>query len=190
MRGKSGTKDVVGFEHVIPPPAPAGPSAGAGDLDETKLDTLKRRRPRWVRALLRAYADCGRHYESADRARIGYQAVLTWRQEHPDNQAAVDVALDRYAERLEREADRRAIDGLLRKKFQRNGDPIIDPATGEQYEEREYSDTLLIVRLKAVKPAVYRDHIDLTSGGDKLQPIRVINEIHEARPDEPGTDPA
>jgi hypothetical protein len=85
-----------------------------------------------------------------------------------------DQALEDYADKLEREADRRAHDGLLKKKFLRNGDPVIDPETGQQYIEREYSDTLLIFRLKGLRPKVYRENIDHTSGGEKLEPIAFV----------------
>lgn len=38
--------------------------------------------------------------------------------------------------------------GLTRKKFTGAGEPVINPDTGEQYAELEYSDTLLIFLLK------------------------------------------
>lgn len=146
--------------------------AGGENLEvgsvSAECGTVKRRRPKWVRALLRAYSQCGKHYESAERAGITHDTAMRWRKEHPENQAEVDAAREKYAELLEREADRRGIEGVNRKKFDRNGKPVIDPATNVQYEEREYSDTLLIFRLKALKPEEYRERRDVTSGGESL----------------------
>lgn len=68
------------------------------------------------------------------------------------------VSEDEYIERLEAEADRRAVEGIRKKKFDK-GQPVIDPETGRQYEEREYSDTLLIFRLKGTRPEKYRDNV-------------------------------
>lgn len=58
---------------------------------------------------------------------------------------------------MEEELHRRAVIGVKRKKFFQ-GQAIIDPETDEPYYEREYSDTLLIFRLKALRPEKYRDN--------------------------------
>jgi hypothetical protein len=79
--------------------------------------------------------------------------------------AAWDEAIDIYIDSLEREADRRAVEGCTKKKFLKNGEPVIDPETGEQYVEREYSDTLLIFRLKALKPDKYRENQSIEHSG-------------------------
>jgi hypothetical protein len=62
---------------------------------------------------------------------------------------------------LEAEADRRAAEGTLRPVFYK----------GEQCGEiREYSDTLLIFRLKALRPEKYRERSNVAvSGGVTIQ---------------------
>ncbi len=60
-----------------------------------------------------------------------------------------------FVGRLEREAYRRAVKGVERKKFHKD-EPIIDPETGQQYVEREYSDQLLMFLMKANAPQKYR----------------------------------
>jgi CRISPR/Cas system-associated protein Csx1 len=85
--------------------------------------------------------------------------AYTHKSNDPDFAAAWDTAIETYITFMEQEADRRATEGLLKKKFLKNGDPVIDPATGQQYVEREYSDTLLMFRLKALKPEKYRDNV-------------------------------
>jgi hypothetical protein len=70
---------------------------------------------------------------------------------------AWDSALSEYTERLEQEADRRAYKGTLRPVFHK----------GEKCGViREFSDTLLIFRLKALRPEVYKDRSESTVNGN------------------------
>lgn len=62
------------------------------------------------------------------------------------------------ADVLEGVARHRAAEGIARKKFYR-GEPLIDPETGQQYVEREYSDTLLIFLLKGRNPEVFGEKV-------------------------------
>lgn len=73
--------------------------------------------------------------------------------------------LEEACDGLELEARRRAVEGVERKKFS-EGRPVMDPATGRQYVEREYSDTLLIVLLKAHRPEKFRE--------SKFPPVEVL----------------
>lgn len=111
-------------------------------------------------AFLAAYAECGNITEAARRAGIDRTSHYRWIQE-PDYADAFRAAEEQAVEMLEREARRRAIEGLRKKKFDRNGNPIIDPETGEQYVEHEYSDTLLIFLLKGARPEKYRDRHEI-----------------------------
>ena len=104
-------------------------------------------------------------YLMASCAAAGYSSssVYEWRHADPAFAERWEQALAVALERMEKEMDRRAVDGVARKKFLRNGNPIIDPATGLQYEEREYSDTLMMFRAKKLDPA-YKDRssVELT----------------------------
>ena len=71
------------------------------------------------------------------------------------------------ADRLVKEAYRRAVEGLERKKLTKGGEPIIDPATGQQYVEREYSDALLMFLLKGALSKTYREHISAELSGQR-----------------------
>ena len=77
--------------------------------------------------------------------------VYVWRDNDEDFAREWDHACEAYAEDvLEKEADRRAIQGVHhRTYFDKDGKNI--------GEERRYSDTLLIFRLKGLKPKVYKD---------------------------------
>jgi hypothetical protein len=67
-------------------------------------------------------------------------------------------ALEDAADALEAEAHRRSVEGIEKLVFQK-GKAVIDPRTGEVYAERGYSDQLLLLRLKALKPDKYKDRV-------------------------------
>lgn len=78
--------------------------------------------------------------------------------------AAWDNAIDEYSETLEREADRRAVQGTTKPVFYQ----------GIQCGEvQEYSDTLLMFRLKALRPDKYRERSDVKLGGTDGGPVQV-----------------
>lgn len=70
---------------------------------------------------------------------------------------AWDAALADYIEDLEQEADRRAYKGTLRPVFHKGVKCGVI---------RDFSDTLLIFRLKALKPDVYKDRSESTVNGN------------------------
>lgn len=72
-----------------------------------------------------------------------------------------DEAVSEYVDSLEQEADRRAYLGVDKPVFYK-GDQIATT--------KEYSDTLMMFRLKALRPYVYRERQDLTVTG----PVEVI----------------
>jgi len=94
-----------------------------------------------------------------------------WRAADAEFAKAWDGAVEEALDLLELEARRRAHDGLVKKKFGKDGDPVIDPTTGKQYYEREYSDTLMIFLLKGGRPEKYRENIRQEQSGEVV--IRV-----------------
>jgi hypothetical protein len=109
-------------------------------------------------AFLAAYAQCGNISRAAKAAGTDRQRHYEWL-ENEEYAKAFDLAHDEAADMLEAEARRRAVEGTVRKKFQKNGTPITDPATGQQYFELEYSDNLLITLLKATRPDKFKDRV-------------------------------
>ena len=77
--------------------------------------------------------------------------VYEWREEDADFAEEWEAAVEEYATRLEEEADRRAVEGYVKQTY-------VDE-DGTVQEVRGYSDTLLIFRLKALKPGMYRDPV-------------------------------
>ncbi|MFA5383984.1 MAG: hypothetical protein WC364_04870 [Eubacteriales bacterium] len=123
-------------------------------------------------AFLAAYSELGNITRAALASNVARTKHYTWLKDPAYAQAfaeAEEIAI----ETLEVEARRRAIEGLKRKKFNKNGLPVMDPETKEQYFEHEYSDTLLIFLLKAARPEKYKDRISQEIGGPGGGPVEV-----------------
>jgi len=97
-----------------------------------------------------------------------HTTLSDWKGKDPDFAAEVEFADRKYVERLEAECDRRAVEGVRRLKFNKAGFPFTDPDTGEAYEERHYSDNLLMFRLKAKAPEKYRERHEVKMSDAKL----------------------
>lgn len=102
-------------------------------------------------AFLRAFATTGVISTGLRAIGVSRQAVDYWRTkpEFAERYAEAEQAANDV---LRLEIHRRAVEGLTRKKFTGKGQAIIDPETGQQYVEREYSDSLLQFAAKARMP--------------------------------------
>ena len=100
-------------------------------------------------------------------ARYSRATVYRWRKEDEEFRRRWDEADEQYVELMEHEADRRAVKGTSRPVFYK----------GEKVGQvREYSDTLLMFRLKAKRPGVYRENssVELTGkDGPHCSPGRI-----------------
>ncbi|HEX6983959.1 MAG TPA: hypothetical protein VF170_01220 [Planctomycetaceae bacterium] len=117
------------------------------------------------RAFLAAYRECGTIAGASRAAEVGRRTHYEWLGSDPAYRAAFADAREEAGELLEAEARRRALDGVRRMKFGRDGKPLIDPGTGEPYVEHEYSDVLLIFLLKGAMPEKYRERAELNVSG-------------------------
>lgn len=126
----------------------------------------------WQPIFLRHLRDCGVIRRAAEVTPIGQSTVLRYRHLDPVFDEAVQQALRESCELFEVEARRRAIEGVMRKQFTRGGEPIIDPATGQQYYERVYSDSLLMFLMRGAYPEKYnRTQTEVT--GKDGGPVRI-----------------
>lgn len=82
---------------------------------------------------------------------VSRQAMYQAREQDPELRAAWEDAIESYADLLEAEADRRAVVGVRR--------PIVYQGEVVDVDYREYSDSLLMFRLKALRPKKYRDSV-------------------------------
>lgn len=112
------------------------------DADDRKTTPEKRAT---FLALLSEYGNVSR---AAEDARLNRTALYDYREEHPEFAKEWEKAAAIGARALEDEARRRAYEGTLRPVFYQGM---------ECGEVREYSDTLLIVLLKAHFPEKYAE---------------------------------
>jgi hypothetical protein len=109
--------------------------------------TLRRKK-----AFLDAFRRCGVVTYAAGRAGIARKTVYAWQEQDADFLAAFREAAVEAVEAAEHEAWRRGVQGVLKPVYQ--GGAKVGTV-------REFSDTLLIFVLKALKPEKYRDRVDV-----------------------------
>ena len=122
---------------------------------------------------LGAYAECGHVREAARAANIHPSTHYRWLANGDEYCEQFRIAQIEAADGLESEARRRAVEGVRRYKFNRNGEPILHPVTGGPYYELVYSDALLITLLKANLPAKYGDRVESKHTGSAETKILV-----------------
>ncbi len=114
----------------------------------------------WPDKFLASYAKCGNITKAAKAAKVDRKTVYNRQEADAEFEAAMNAAQEEAVDLLEEEARRRAADGTLKPIFYK----------GEKVATvREYSDTLLIVLLKANRPEKYKERADITSGGKVIK---------------------
>lgn len=108
-------------------------------------------------AFILALAVTGNVSAACKKAKVSRQTVYLYKREDPAFAAAWDEAEAIYVELLEAEADRRAAKGTLKPVFYKGA---------KVGTVREYSDTLLMFRLKALRPDKYRERADVKHSGN------------------------
>ena len=127
----------------------------------------------WAIKCLASLAKYGNISKACADAHVGRTTFYQRRDADKDFADRAAEALETATDALELEARRRANNGVERKKFDK-GQPIIDPETGEQYIEREYSDTLMIFLLKAHRPDKFRERYSHEHTGKDGKPIASV----------------
>lgn len=106
----------------------------------------------WEKAFLTALAKTGNVTKAARAAKIDRSTAYKLRDEQPDFALAWQAAREEAADLLEAEAHRRAVTGTL--------EPVY--YQGKRCGTiRRYSDTLLVVLLKANRPTKFRERHDV-----------------------------
>ncbi len=100
---------------------------------------------------LESMATTGRITESCQVAGISYEAVRVWRKEDEAFIAAFEESEARYCDKIEKEIERRAIEGW--------DEPVFQNGT-EVGKKRRFSDTLLLALTKS-RMAKYRDKAEV-----------------------------
>lgn len=139
-----------------------------------------------MRAFLTAYEvdPCiSRAAKASDNNRKNH---AKWLRTNPRYAEEFEQAHQAYVDRLKREAFRRAVEGVPRRRFNNKGEPVYDPATGEILIERQFSDVLLKEMLRA-NADEYKPSSDLTIQGGvgvehsgNITVAGMIAEMHES----------
>ncbi len=139
------------------------------------------------RSLLLAYAASGNITRACQCSRVPRTTHYRW-MEHKTYKAAFGQAMDAAGDMLENEAWRRAVEGVRRLKFTSRGEPVIDPETGQQYFELEYSDKLLSILLQGMRPERYARQMAALNvvGGDVVTVLDFAESISVARVNDDG----
>lgn len=117
-----------------------------------RTDRTNRAREKFLLVL----AECCNVSEAARAAGIGRSTAYEWREADADFAAAWDAAEQEAADRLEREAWRRAVEGVDK--------PIV--YQGEVTDTyKEYSDRMLEILLKGHRPERFVDRIKAEHSG-------------------------
>lgn len=117
----------------------------------------------WRAKFLKELADCGCVLYAARKAGIDKVTAYNHRNKDAAFAAAWDEAIEASRDVMEREARRRAIDGVLKPVFQ-GGLHVGDV--------QEYSDTLLIFLMKGAHPEKYRERASFEHSGPNGKPIQ------------------
>jgi hypothetical protein len=110
----------------------------------------------WAKAFLAELSNRGVVTLSCKAAGIGHQTAYDYREQSPEFAALWDEAINKAADRMEAEAIRRGRDGVRK--------PVYQGGECVGYVQ-EYSDTLLIFMLKAVRPERFRERTEMIHKG-------------------------
>lgn len=115
-----------------------------------------RQSARAKRAFLESYAQWANVSYAAAAANVNRSNIYYWQEHDSEFEKAFKVAEQAATERLEREAWRRGVEGSPYKRTSYwHGEPV---GTDEKIE---YSDQLLMLLLRARKPDLYRERLDV-----------------------------
>ena len=103
--------------------------------------------------------------DAAEQARVPRRTFYNWRAEDIEFRAAWHQAYEQGTDLLEKEAQRRAVEGVDEPRMIGQGD------NAELITVRKYSDTLLIFLLKARRPGKFRERVQVDHGLEGGKPI-------------------
>lgn len=145
-------------------------------VDRTKQDTstpAQEPLATWRRAFLAVLAECANASKAARAAGVARSWAYQCRDNDPSFGEEWDAALEVAIDKLEEQAWRRANFEGVQYKFNKAGNPLLHPVTGEPYCEHVGSDTVLLALLKAHRPEKYKDRSEVTGkdGAPLVPPV-------------------
>lgn len=146
------------------------------DWETDGLTAAARMRMERQRLFLRAFAQNGIILMGLQAAQCSRANVLQWR-EKEWFETLYQMAIEEAADRVEMEAYRRAVVGYDEPViYQGLPTTVADPVTGEfkHLTIRKYSDTLMAMVLKGVRPEKYRDNHKVEIEGNAAGGVLIV----------------
>jgi AcrR family transcriptional regulator len=127
----------------------------------------------WTDAFLAHLAECGVLTDAAAAAGVDRSTVFRRRQDDEEFDAAVRDAMEAAADKLEREARRRALEGVEEPVYQ--GGQLVGTKT-------VYSDSLLALLLKGRRKQVFAERVEQTgpNGGPVQSQVVIVTGVPDA----------
>lgn len=129
--------------------------------------------PVWQRAFLAALAETGIVTYAAKAAKVDAATAYSLRQVDEGFAEKWRLAREGAADRMEKEALRRAVQGVDEPVFGSGGTGM---GTVEVGSIRRYSDTLLIFMLKGIRPDKYRERRELVGADGGPLKVEWVND--------------
>lgn len=133
-------------------------------------------KPKQRAMLVGLYGSLGNVVHAARAADVSMSAHYNWLKTDPVYAECMARLEQAIGDKIEHAVAMRAIEGLPRKKFTAKGAPVIDPETGSQYVEHEYSDQLAMFRLRACKPEKYRERSEVHNRTEHAGEIVIVQD--------------
>lgn len=136
--------------------------------------SAEKREPKW-KAFLMAYMETGHVGRACEASGISHASVRKAYVKVPEFKEAFDDARQLIADRLEDALRERAVEGIERLKFDKNGKACLDPRTSLPYIEKEFSDHAALFLLKGLRPQMYRERYEYTGANGGPLETKVTN---------------
>jgi hypothetical protein len=135
-------------------------------------------------AFLAAYAEQGTLTGAAAAAGVSRHAVYRWMAIDGDFASKWKDAREEFADRLEAEARRRAVEGV--EEYVVSSGKLVYGPDGQPLKQRRFSDHLLALMLKAKRGEEYRERSSIEHSGPGGGPLRTQASVshHEVTADE------
>jgi hypothetical protein len=112
--------------------------------------------------------------DASEQAGVPRRTVCQWREDDPEFRKQIEAAYDEGTDVLEREAQRRAVEGTEHKFYDKEGNLVNSRV--------EYSDTLMIMLMKGRRPERYRDKSAVELTGKDGAPLNASLAIEFVAP--------
>ena len=154
------------------------PDALAKKKPDEKPARWPTRGTHWRQAVIKSLEKLGNFTLVAEAVGISRRSIRRLREEDPVFEEEVAEAMDCYIDKLEAECDRRGFTGWQRPVYQ--GGELVGHTP-------EFSDKLAELRLRALRPSLYREAAPQQNGGNTSFIVKIGIQTRDGDPRPPAT---